>query len=170
MGTRTFYDPDVRKFALTLEFYSRRAYKYVRKAWQNLLPATSTLRNWYSKLNGKPGFCGEALEALSAHVKAAAKNKIKVICNLVFDKMKIRKELTFQNGRYHGYVDMGFGNPSDNDSQPLVKKAIVFLLLCLNGGWKLPIAYFLVDSIDGKGLSKLVIKALQLVDDCGVIV
>lgn len=109
------------------------------------------------------------MQALSAHVEAAAKNSKKVICNLAFDEIEIRKELTIRNGKYHGYVEMGFGDPSDSDSQPLAKKALA-LLVCLNGRWKLPLAYFFVDSIDGGSLSKLVTTALQLVDDRGVIV
>ncbi len=170
MGKKTFYDPDIRKFALTLEFYSAKAYRYVRKVWKNLLPAPSTMRNWYRQVKGAPGYCEEALQALKAHVKAAAASQKNIICNLVFDEMHIYKDLIFRNNKYHGYVEMGFGEPSDNDTQPLAKKALVFMLVCLNGGWKLPLAYFLVHSIDGKGISKLVTRALEYVDECGVVV
>ncbi len=43
------------------------------------------------------------------------------------------------------------------------------MLVCLNGHWKLPIAYFLIDSISGNELSELVKKALILIDNCGIV-
>ena len=90
---------------------------------------------------------------------------------MVFEEIHLHADLTnSSNGKYPGYVDLGFGEPSDNDSQPLAKKAMVFMLVCLNGRWKLQLAYFLVDSIDSRQLSVLVTRALQLVDDCGAIV
>jgi hypothetical protein len=161
------YDKEIRKFALTVNFYSPKAYTYVWKIWKKLLPAPSTLRGWYRQINGDPGFCDESFCALRAKNKSSEK---KVICNLVFDEMDIRTELTFRNNKYHGYVDMGFGEPSDSDAQPLAKKALVLMLVCMNARWKLPIGYFLVDSLHGDELKNLVNTALELVDDCGIIV
>jgi len=63
------YSPELRAFALTLNFYSVKAYNYVRKSFCNLLPEPSTIRKWYSVLNGRPGFTAEAFEALKCQVK-----------------------------------------------------------------------------------------------------
>lgn len=38
------YSPELRTFALTLQFYSSKAYRYVRKTFNNLLPEPSTIR------------------------------------------------------------------------------------------------------------------------------
>jgi len=44
-GKKTqMYSPEVRKFAVTLQYYSPRAYTYVRKTFKNKLPHTRTLR------------------------------------------------------------------------------------------------------------------------------
>jgi len=40
--------PELRAFALTLNFYSAAAYKYVRQVFNNCLPHPSTLRKWYA--------------------------------------------------------------------------------------------------------------------------
>lgn len=47
-----------------LHFYSPAAYNYVRDAFNKNLPHPSTLRNWYSTVDGTPGFTSRAKEAL----------------------------------------------------------------------------------------------------------
>lgn len=55
---------EVKKFALTLNYYSPCGYNYVRKEFKNNLPHPRTLSNWYSKIDGEPGFTIESFEAL----------------------------------------------------------------------------------------------------------
>ncbi|XP_071743723.1 LOW QUALITY PROTEIN: THAP domain-containing protein 1-like [Lepeophtheirus salmonis] len=45
-GSRSSYSPELRAFALTLSFYSTKAYNYVRKTFDLCLPSLSTIRNW----------------------------------------------------------------------------------------------------------------------------
>lgn len=99
----------------------------------------------------------------------SASSSGKIICNLVIDEIDIRSELTRSGGKYHGYEDLGFGY-SDADSVPLAQKAMVFMLVCLNGKWKIPIAYFLVQSLRGELLSQLVNTALEVVDKANIVV
>lgn len=58
------YSAELRTFALTLNFYSSKAYEYVRKTFKNLLPQSSTIRKWYRSINGRLGFTEEILQAL----------------------------------------------------------------------------------------------------------
>ncbi len=74
----------------------------------------------------------------------------RVIAHLLWDEMDICQELTFRNDRYHGYVEMGLQESQESDSRLLAKKALVFIVTAVNGRWKLPIGYFLVDSINAK--------------------
>ncbi|XP_039309077.1 uncharacterized protein LOC105204459 [Solenopsis invicta] len=60
-GLKKKYSEELRKFALTLNFYSSKAYEYVRKTFKNLLPERSTIRKWYSVINGRPGFTDEIM-------------------------------------------------------------------------------------------------------------
>ena len=156
----------MRKFALTLHFYSPKSYDYVREEFDHLLPHPTTIRKWYQRIDGEPGFSREALNTLKA--KAAA-SPIRIICGFMMDEIDIRSEVTYRHGTYHGYEDLGFGY-SDADSVPLAQKAMVFMLVALNGHWKIPIAYFLVKSLLADELSKLVEMALILVDETDVVV
>ncbi|XP_008183700.1 uncharacterized protein LOC103309607 [Acyrthosiphon pisum] len=52
-GKKRKFCPELRKFAVTLQYYSPRAYTYVRKTFKNLLPHPRTLRKWYTVVNGK---------------------------------------------------------------------------------------------------------------------
>jgi hypothetical protein len=46
------YPPELRSFALTLKFYSTKAYNYVRKSFDLGLPHVNVIRSWYSSMNG----------------------------------------------------------------------------------------------------------------------
>jgi len=80
----------MRSFALTLQFYSSKAYTYVRKMFNNLLPHSATLRKWYAVVNGKPGFTSKAFKAIELRVKDS---KQLVVCNINIDEMAIRRQL-----------------------------------------------------------------------------
>ena len=45
-------DPEIRKFAKNLHFYSSKAYEYVRNVFYKL----GTLRTWTSQIASAPGF------------------------------------------------------------------------------------------------------------------
>ncbi|VEN56934.1 unnamed protein product [Callosobruchus maculatus] len=83
------YPPALRSFALTLHFYSPKAYSFVRKFFNNSLPHPATISKWYRNIDGFPGWCEEALNALK--IKAQDDDR-KILCNLVFDEMSIRKQ------------------------------------------------------------------------------
>lgn len=61
--------PELRSFALTLHFYSPAAYNYVRKTFKKCLPHPSTIRKWYSTIDGSPGITQESLNAIAMKVK-----------------------------------------------------------------------------------------------------
>lgn len=64
---------ELKKFALTLHFYSPSAYDYVRNIFSKRLPHVSTLRKWYSTINGLPGFSSESFKAISMKVEEMKK-------------------------------------------------------------------------------------------------
>ena len=65
------YPPEFRSFAMTLKFYSVKAFKYVRKSFDLGLLCASVIRSWYCSMDGKPGFTKDAMDALKAKVLAA---------------------------------------------------------------------------------------------------
>lgn len=91
MQKKEHYETELRSFALTLHFYSPKAYNYVRKTWKNLHP-----RNWYRVVDGTPGFTKEALDAIKIRTEERENAwKPPIIVNVVSDEMVIRKEMVF---------------------------------------------------------------------------
>lgn len=167
-GSRKKYSAELRSFALTLNFFSPKAYNYARNKFRNLLPDSSTIRKWYSVVNGKPGFTNEILCALACKVR---NTEAPVLCNLVIDEVAIRQQIVYDGNRYYGYVDLGVNsNTADVDNSPQAKNALVFMLVSLNDHWKVPIGYFLIDSLGGEERASLLNKSLELIYDTGVIV
>lgn len=90
-------------------------------------------------------------------------------CNLVFDSMAIHKQVIWdkQCQRYIGYCN--YGNElylEGNDT--VATEALVFMLVGINGKWKWPIGYFLIDKIKAIVQAELIKIALTLANDAGV--
>ena len=83
----------LRTFTLTLNFYSPKAYEYVRSPFSNALPSSSTLKRWYKCVDGNPGVTTESLNALRVKVAEAKAAGKEVICALMMDEMAIRKKV-----------------------------------------------------------------------------
>lgn len=114
------YPIELRAFALTVNFYSPKAYNYIRKVFENKLPDPSTIRGWYSNTRGSPGFILEALEILKQKCKATGDKKL--YATLTMDEMAIRQQIQWSNveKRFVGYVDHGLVI-SDPEDLPLAK-------------------------------------------------
>ncbi|XP_039311859.1 uncharacterized protein LOC113005537 isoform X1 [Solenopsis invicta] len=98
------YEPELRMFALTLHFYSPRAYTYVRKKFNTALPHPKTICKWYKSVNGEPGFNKEALESIKTRAEQV---DYPLFGALIFDEMSIRQHIEYDGNKYSGYVDLG---------------------------------------------------------------
>lgn len=58
------YPADLKAFALTLNFYSAKAYNYVRDTFDCHLPSPRTIRNWYNCVDGSPPKPTQGLSSL----------------------------------------------------------------------------------------------------------
>lgn len=164
--SRKAYSEHIRKFALTLQFYSTKAYEYVRNSFGDALPHVSVIRSWYSSLNGSPGFTQEAFEALKCRVMEAKNRNEVVHCGLMIDEMSIRKHIEFDGQRYYGFVDLGTGET--DDSAPEASEALVFMVVAINSNWKCPVGYFMIKSLTGREKASLVKTALCKLEEIGV--
>lgn len=132
----------------------------MRQKFHNCLPHPKTLAKWYSSINGKPGFTVEAFNFLKLKVKNSNKT---LLCSLVFDEIAIRKHLEYTGTEYHGYVD--YGSALHGDCMELATEALVFMIVCINEPWKLPIGYFFISGINSQQKTALVKQALTLLQD-----
>lgn len=127
-----------------------------------------TISQWYRSVDGSPGFTEEALIVLSKKQQQASLQGYQILCNLVLDEVSIRKQIEWTGKRFTGYIDIG--SHLDSDVLPEAREAIVFLLVALNGHWKIPVGYFFIDGLSGNEKANLVNKCLEFVHTSGVVV
>lgn len=70
----------------------------------------------------------------------------------MFDEIAIRQHVEHDGQKYHEYVDMGDNKTSANNT--FAREALVFIVVCINGAWKVSVAYFLVDKITAEQKKK----------------
>ena len=165
-GKGVKYPPTLRSFALTLQFYSTKAYNFVRKTFNLALPHPAQIRKWYSKIPADPGFTEPTFQALSAKVNDAKEKGRTVLCSLMLDEMAIRKHVSLNGGQLCGYVDLGNG-AADDDSAPVAADALVLMAVSLNDSWKVPCAYFFVNGLSGEERANLIQECIQRLHDAG---
>ncbi|KAG1655031.1 DNA transposase THAP9 [Nymphon striatum] len=160
------YPPELKSFALTLQFYSSKAYEFVRQTLNLALPHQSHIRKWYSKIPAAPGFTQPAFVAIKTKVDAARETGNNIVCALMLDEMAIRKQISWDGKQYAGYIDLGNGL-EDDDSAPVAKDALVLMVVSVNGSWKVPCGYFFLDGLSGVERANLVNVCLQRLWDTG---
>lgn len=132
----------MKSFALTLQFYSAKAYSFVRKTLSVDLPSQSKIRRWYRKVPADPGLSEPAINALKLKSEEAKKNGKESMCSLMFGEMAIKKHVAWGGKKYQGYVVLGCG--TDNDNLLTAKDALVFIVVSLENSGKVPCGYFFV--------------------------
>lgn len=156
------YEPEIRSFALTLHFYSPKAYSFVRDTFKNLLPHPTTIKKWYAVVNCETGFTKEAFEALNSKAKDSP-----VVVNLVIDEISIRQQIEYDGKKYRGFVDLGTNLDSDSENRQPAKNALVFMAVAINNSWKVPLAYFFINSLKSQERANLIKICLELIHESG---
>ncbi|EZA46655.1 THAP domain-containing protein, partial [Ooceraea biroi] len=85
---------------------------------------------------------------------------------LMLDEMAIRQHIEYNGKQFVGYCDVGNNITSEECS--IAKEALVFLVVGINELWKIPVAYFLINGINGEQKANLIIQCLLLLHDCGI--
>ncbi|XP_040079279.1 uncharacterized protein LOC120850725 [Ixodes scapularis] len=125
------YSEDVRKFALTLHFFSAKAYKFLRKHVK--LPHPCALRKWAAMIGAKPGFTKGCFEKVFQEAQKGL-----LLISLMVDEISIKKQADCESKRVVGYCDLGHGILKD-DCNAYAKHALVFLAVAVNRNWKVPL-------------------------------
>lgn len=160
------YSPELRSFALTLNFYSPKAYQYVRKVFDTCLPHPRTLEKWYHSVEVVPGFTEPAFVTLKSRVDAANEQGKQIYCALVMDEIAIRQHVEWDGNKYHGYIDMG--TKLDDDTLPVAKEALVFMVVALNSSWKMQVGYFLINGLAANERGNLVVQCIKRLHSVGI--
>lgn len=97
------YPCELKSFALTLNFYSPKAYTYVRKTFSDMLPHPRTLQKWYQTVTCGPGFQKESLKVLTQKVLELREKGKSCICCLMMDEMAIHQKIEWDGEKFIGY-------------------------------------------------------------------
>lgn len=154
------YSDEVKKFALTLQFYSAKGYNFLRRYF--VLPHPSTIRTWASAVDGSAGFTEQAFNQLKEEA-----DKGPVYVTLIFDEVALKKQIDWDGKTTVGYCDLGHGN-LQNDDVPEAKEALVFLVAAVNKSWKMPVGYCLINSISADVKCNLIKQYLLQLHEIGV--
>lgn len=159
------YSDELKSFALTLYFYSPKAYIFLRNHIS--LPHPSTLRLLLSTHNCNTGFMKEVFEFLKRSVE---KNDYLKNVSIVFDAMSIRSELTYDKkmDKFWGYVD--YGGIVNNDSEILATEVLVIMIVSYTRKFKCPIGYFFINKISANIQAQLILTTLRLLADANITV
>jgi hypothetical protein len=154
------YSKELRSFAVTLQFYSAKAYNFIRETFGLCLPHEKTVQVWYSSIVAEPGFTPGAFETLEQKVLEEKEKNKEVIVNLVFDEVSIKKKIEFDGRRFVGCTNLGTGDEPD-DSVSTATEALVLMVVALDSSWKLTIGYFLIAHLNASGKSIILRDALK---------
>jgi hypothetical protein len=141
------YPPEIRVFASTLQFYSTKAYEYVRKTFSNALPHITTVRKWFSNIEGAPGFSAQAFNVLKEKVEEGKADHKSVFVALMLDDMSVKKQIEYDSktSSFKGFVNIGAGESND-DSKPATE-VLIIMAVGINWHFKIPLAYFFIAGI-----------------------
>lgn len=151
------YSTEIKQFAMTLHYYSPKAYDFVRGLLS--LPHESSLSSWASSVDCEPGYLTNVIKLVGQVVKD--KPFMKDV-SLIVDAMTLHKG-TFWDPKsrsYVGHVDYGIAMPEPSDD--IAKEALVFMMVGLTGHWKHPIAYVFQDKCSAKVQAQMIKDCIKL--------
>lgn len=98
--------------------------------------APSTIRAWYSNINGSPGLSQGAVQILKRKSDNAGDKKL-YAC-LIMDEMAIKRQIDWDHTKkiLIGCVENELLTHKDK-RLPVAKQALVYLLNCVNERWKI---------------------------------
>lgn len=163
------YSENIRKFALTLRYYSPRAYQYIRTKFNNNLPSDSTIKSWYanSSANGESGISIEGMECLARIIETLKIEGKDFYCSIAFDEMAIRRVVSYSDSKkkFVGFVT--YGHKEEDDDIAVARNALVFMLSGINMPVSFPIAHEFVVTLNAAKKSDLLKKVLMEVSKLG---
>lgn len=155
------FEKEVKSFSIALNFYSPKAYTFLRRYMP--LPHPSTLKRWISVIKCAPGPIEESFHFLQMKTNSGRHS---IICALIFDEMSIHSAAEYEKGEFIGGVDIGHGQINDNST--LATEALFFLLVPLMETFKLPLGYALINGLNSLDKSKLLLEYLERLHEVGV--
>jgi len=145
--TTSEFPAELRVFATTLQFYSTKAYKYVRKTFCKALPHVATIRRWLSNIDGSPGFSEPAFTLLKKkQEEEEALRKKKIYVTVMLDEMSLKKQVEYNSkaSSFQGYINLGTETEIGSRNSKPATDALVIMAVGVNCHFKIPLGYFFI--------------------------
>ena len=157
------YSQETKQFAMTLHYYSPKAYDFARKVLH--LPHPSSIRSWSASVDCEPGFLCDVIKLIGS---MATNNSTLSDVVLIIDAMAIHKGTWWDPKKrsFVGNVDYGTAVPEASDD--LATEALVFLICGVKGHWKHPVGYFLQNKISADVQAQLIKDCIGLLHTSGL--
>lgn len=165
------YSMFLRIFCFTVNFYSPKAYEYIRAFFNLNLPHIRTIRNWYSAIKCSPSFTESAFNRLKQKAdEAKARNESINVC-LIHDDMSIRQHSQWSSEEKEFIGHINAGKPEDHDTcAPLAKNSYVLMASVIGEDSKITIGYFLIQSLTAAERATILYEAIFKLHSIGVVV
>lgn len=161
-----------------IDYCSPAAYRYIRKVFDNHLPAPDTIRRWYKSINGEPGITAESLEILKQKAEEMAKDGKELLLAMVNDETSMKKSADWNeyNSKFYGFVSCENTNGKKQKKgikkkgYPLDIAKDVLVYMVVGDNFKIPVAYFLLNGLEALERAALTQEVIRQVNQTGAIV
>lgn len=158
------FQPIMKDFALTLDFLVPRAYRYITSEYKSFLPQPNAFAAWYKNSEADPGFSQECLDTITELVKCESDQCRTVICQLAFVEKEIFPQIQKIGDKAYGYSTV---STIDKPSNDIADRVLMFMVVDINGAWKMPVGYFPVKTLNCNMRQNLIEKAIINVEETG---
>lgn len=154
---------------IIMDIKSPKLYRHMRKNKILVLPCKDTLRKYLASYKTSFGFCTKVLSALKEVTKTL--DSFKLHGGLLVDEIKLSEHLSVTpSARIDGFVNLGRFMPYSQRHEPC-DHGMLIMFCPFAGKWTQILAVFATHgNVEGELLAKIVIEAVILAEDAGLLV
>ncbi|XP_034248984.1 uncharacterized protein LOC117649908 [Thrips palmi] len=166
--------PLMKAFAKTLLFYSVEAYHMIKELYYLPMPTPSISRTWYNMGLGLPGWSSEAFLMLKDEVQKTEHTYLNTC--VIMGEYDLFATSSCDETEIRGHIDYGTTGDLEvqnySENLPLAQSALFFMLVPMDGKkkWKIPLAYFLIDTLSPEERANVLLECLWRVYNMGSMV
>ena len=162
----TSYNEEIKQFALTLYGYSPRSYEFVRRCFNNCLPTSRTICNYYSRIDSEPGVTENSMLMLEQKANEMKSQSKELHVSVAFDEMSIRRHQYLLGKKVTGNIDVG-----DGIGHAPATQVLVLLATGLNCAFKVPVAYYFINAkLPAEDRKQIIEKTVDSINQTGAII
>lgn len=162
------WSEDVIRHCIIFRHLSTKAYEHAQKEMLLKLLRRSTLQNYIGSSSAETGFNHQIQASLKIELQKLDVSQCRV-CSLIVGEMRAKPELIYnmQQDCFVGHFDMGIAN----ETEPMLANSLLcFVINGLSTAYRILVAYYFTQKLDGKQLSTLIRYVIKKVEEVGFII